>query len=92
MHDRFKRNYSSSCGYPHPSTDIKILSDDNEELGIGECGEICAKGPQVMEGYWGLEEETKAAFTEDGFFKTGDMGCIKEDGELYLVDRKKRHD
>ncbi len=89
MHDRFRKGYSSSVGLPHPSTDIKILSDKNEELGIGEIGEVCAKGPQVMKGYWDLEQETKDAFTKDGYFKTGDMGYIGINGELYLVDRKK---
>ena len=89
MHDRFRKGYSSSVGLPHASTDIKILSDKNEELAIGEIGEVCAKGPQVMKGYWDLEKETKDAFTEDGYFKTGDMGYIGINGELYLVDRKK---
>ena len=88
-HDRFRKGYTSSVGLPYASTDIKILSDKNEELGIGEVGEICVKGPQVMKGYWGLKEETENAFTEDGYFRTGDIGYVGENGELYLVDRKK---
>ena len=65
------------------------LNDKNEELDVGGTGEICVKGPQVMKGYWDLEEETEKAFTEDGYFRTGDIGYIGKDGELYLVDRKK---
>jgi long-chain acyl-CoA synthetase len=89
MQDRFKDDFSTSCGLPYASTDIKILSDESKELEIGKCGEICVKGPQVMKGYWQLEEETHKVFTKDGFFKTGDMGYLGHDGEIYLVDRKK---
>ncbi|MEE2743712.1 MAG: AMP-binding protein [Bdellovibrionota bacterium] len=88
-HDRFRKGYTSSVGLPYASTDIKILSDKNEELDVGGTGEICVKGPQVMKGYWDLEEETEKAFTEDGYFRTGDIGYIGKDGELYIVDRKK---
>jgi len=89
MHDKFKTDFSPSSGYPYASTDIQILDENNKELDFEECGEICVKGPQVMTGYWELEEDSKQAFTKDGFFRTGDMGYIGKDGELYIVDRKK---
>jgi long-chain acyl-CoA synthetase len=89
MHDKFKTDFSPSSGYPYASTDIQILDENDKELSFEECGEICVKGPQVMTGYWELEEESKQAFTKDSFFRTGDMGYIGNDGELYIVDRKK---
>lgn len=82
-------SFTGSCGMPVPSTDIKLLDDDDNEVAIGERGEICAAGPQVMQGYWNKPEANKDAFTEDGYFRTGDIGEFDENGLLYIVDRKK---
>jgi long-chain acyl-CoA synthetase len=81
--------FSGTTGLPMPSTDIKLLDDDGREVGIGEAGEICAKGPQVMTGYWEKPEANAAAFTADGYFRTGDVGVFDEKGFLKIVDRKK---
>lgn len=78
-----------TVGVPTPSTDFKILDDDNVELGIGEAGEICVKGPQVMSGYWRREETHHEFFTDDDYFRTGDIGVFDETGTLKIVDRKK---
>ena len=72
-----------------PPTDIKLLDDEGREVAIGEPGEICAKGPQVMSGYWEKPEANEAAFTADGYFRTGDIGTFDERGFLKIVDRKK---
>ena len=77
-----------TIGLPAPSTDIKILDDMGKEVPVGESGEICAKGPQVMKGYWEKPEETDNVFI-NGYFKTGDIGFIDEDGFVKIVDRKK---
>ena len=81
--------FSGTTGLPMPSTDIKLLNDDGREVGFGEAGEICAKGPQVMTGYWEKPEANAAAFTADGYFRTGDIGVFDEKGFLKIVDRKK---
>src|SRR5258705_9604198 len=81
--------FSGTTGLPMPSTDIKLLDDDGREVGIGEAGEICARGPQVMTGYWEKPEANAAAFTADGYFRTGDVGVFDEKGFLKIVDRKK---
>lgn len=78
-----------TIGLPLPSTDIKIILEDGSEAKDGEDGEICIKGPHVMKGYWNRPEETKNAFTEDGWFKTGDMARHVGDGFFKIVDRKK---
>lgn len=78
-----------TIGLPLPSTDIIIADDDGKEVPIGQPGEIYAKGPQVMPGYWQKEEETKQVFSADGWFKTGDIGILDEDGYIRIVDRKK---
>lgn len=75
-------------GVPVPSTHIKILDDDGNEVPVGERGELCAKGPQVMQGYWQNEEATKNCFAGD-YFKTGDIAVMDEDGFFKIVDRKK---
>jgi long-chain acyl-CoA synthetase len=77
-----------TIGLPVPSTEIKILDDDGKEVPMGKAGEICAKGPQVMKGYWEKPEETENVFI-NGYFKTGDIGFINEDGYVKIVDRKK---
>lgn len=76
-------------GIPVPSTQLMIADDNEQEVPIGEAGEIYAKGPQVMSGYWQKEEESKNAFSKDGWFKTGDIGIMEEDGYIKIVDRKK---
>jgi len=81
--------FSTTVGLPLPSTDIKLLDEDNNEVSIGEPGEICAKGPQVMSGYWQRPDANADAFTPDGYFRTGDVGVFDERGFLKIVDRKK---
>ena len=82
-------NFTGSIGYPVPNTFISIRDDDGKEVPIGQPGEICAKGPQVMAGYWNRPDETAKVMTADGFFKTGDIGVMNEMGEFKIVDRKK---
>ncbi len=81
--------FSGSIGIPVPSTYISIRDDDGNELPLGEAGEICAKGPQVMAGYWNRPEETAQVMTADGYFRTGDIGVMSPDGYIKIVDRKK---
>ena len=81
--------FTATTGLPVPSTDIKLLDDDGNEVAVGESGEICAKGPQVMRGYWEKPEANAAAFTADGYFRTGDVGMFDQRGLLKIVDRKK---
>jgi long-chain acyl-CoA synthetase len=83
------KEYSGSIGLPMPSTDVSIRDDDNQELKVGEVGELCFKGPQVMRGYWNRPDETAKVLTSDGWLRTGDMGRIDARGYLYIVDRKK---
>ncbi|SFN19371.1 AMP-binding protein [Variovorax sp. OV329] len=81
--------FTGTTGLPLPSTDIKLLGDEDEEVPVGQPGEICAKGPQVMGGYWQKPEANAAAFTDDGYFRTGDVGVFDAKGFLKIVDRKK---
>jgi long-chain acyl-CoA synthetase len=81
--------FSATVGLPLPSTDIKLLDADDKEAPLGEPGEVCAKGPQVMKGYWQKPEANAAAFTPDGYFRTGDIGVFDENRFLRIVDRKK---
>ena len=74
---------------PVPSTDVAILDDGGRELAPGETGEICVRGPQVMRGYWNAPAQTAAAFTADGWLKTGDMGRMVQRGYVEFADRKK---
>lgn len=78
-----------TIGLPLPSTDVKIILEDGSEAKDGEDGEICIKGPQVMQGYYNRPEETKNSFTDDGWLKTGDMARHVGDGFFKIVDRKK---
>jgi len=78
-----------TIGLPIPATIVKTIDDDGNETPLGEPGELCVKGPQVMRGYWQRPEDTRKAFTEDGFLKTGDIALIQEDGYIRIVDRKK---
>ncbi|UXX79999.1 AMP-binding protein [Reichenbachiella carrageenanivorans] len=77
-----------TIGLPIPSTEIKMLDDDGNEVAQGEPGELCAKGPQVMKGYWNRPEDT-AQVMDGEWFKTGDIATIDSDGFIRIVDRKK---
>jgi long-chain acyl-CoA synthetase len=80
-----------SCGIPVPGIELKFIDVANPEraVALGERGEICVKGPNVMKGYWKQPEATANAMTADGFFRTGDVGYMDEDGYVYIVDRTK---
>ena len=80
-----------SCGIPLPGIIIKMYDMDSstQEMPLGEVGELCIKGPNVMKGYWQNPEETAAAFNADGYFRTGDTGYMDEDGYVFIVDRMK---
>jgi long-chain acyl-CoA synthetase len=81
--------FSGTIGLPVPSTWLSIRDDDGNEVPLGTAGEICAKGPQVMAGYWNRPEETANVMTADGYFRTGDIGVMDERGYTKIVDRKK---
>ena len=81
--------YNGSIGLPLPNTDISLRDEEGNEVALGETGEICAKGPQVMAGYWNDPETTAAVMTDDGYFKTGDLATADEQGFFRVVDRKK---
>jgi long-chain acyl-CoA synthetase len=81
--------FTNSIGVPVPSTDVSIRDDENREMPVGEPGELCVKGPQVMQGYWRQPEATAAVMTEDGYFRTGDIALMTEEGFFRIVDRKK---
>ncbi|WP_150913290.1 AMP-binding protein [Marinobacter halotolerans] len=78
-----------TIGLPIADTLVKTIDDDGNETPIGEPGELCVKGPQVMRGYWQRPEDTQKSFTEDGYLQTGDVALIQEDGYIRIVDRKK---
>jgi long-chain acyl-CoA synthetase len=81
--------FSGSIGIPVSSTYLSLRDDDGNEVPLGQPGEICAKGPQVMVGYWNRPEETAKVMTPDGYFRTGDIGVMTPDGYTKIVDRKK---
>ncbi|WP_439273788.1 long-chain-fatty-acid--CoA ligase [Pseudochrobactrum sp. HB0163] len=81
--------FSGTIGLPVPGSDVAIRDDDGNNVPLGEVGEICVRGPQVMKGYWNRPEETAKAILPDGFFRTGDMGFMNEKGFTKIVDRKK---
>jgi long-chain acyl-CoA synthetase len=81
--------YNGSIGLPAPSTQIQVRGDDGQVLPQGETGELFAKGPQVMLGYWQRPEETTKVIDKDGWLATGDIGYMDEKGFFYIVDRKK---
>jgi long-chain acyl-CoA synthetase len=81
--------YNGSIGLPIPSTEISIRDENNQELPYGERGELCIRGPQVMPGYWQRPEETAAAIDEDGWFHSGDIATMNEEGFINIVDRLK---
>ena len=82
-------DFNGTTGLPLPGTDIKLLDESGAEAGPGQSGEVCVKGPQVMRGYWNQPEANAAAFTADGYFRTGDIGELTDEGFLKIVDRKK---
>ncbi|WOD17623.1 long-chain fatty acid--CoA ligase [Paraburkholderia kirstenboschensis] len=81
--------YSGTIGLPLPSTEVSIRDDEGNEVPLGQPGEICIRGPQVMAGYWNRPDETAKVMTSDGFFKSGDVGFMNEQGFVKIVDRKK---
>jgi acyl-CoA synthetase (AMP-forming)/AMP-acid ligase II len=81
--------FSGNIGLPLPSIDIAIKDDDGNSLAVGESGEICIRGPNVMRGYYNQPEENSKAFTADGFMRTGDVGIMDPQGYTRIVDRKK---
>jgi long-chain acyl-CoA synthetase len=81
--------WTGTIGLPLPSTDISIRDEQGHEQPLGEQGEVCARGPQVMAGYWRRPDETAQAMTTDGFFRTGDIGVMDSQGRVRIVDRKK---
>ncbi len=81
--------FSGTIGFPVPSTDVQLRDAEGKPVAPGEAGEICAKGPQVMQGYWNRPDETAKVMTADGFFRTGDVGVQLPDGTFKIVDRLK---
>ena len=81
--------WSGQIGVPVPSTDAAILDDDGCAVGLGEVGEICLRGPQVMKGYWNRPDEDAKIFTDNGWMRTGDMGVMDAHGGIRITDRKK---
>ena len=84
-----RTSFSGTIGLPLPSIEVAIKDDDGKSLQQGESGEICIRGPNVMVGYYKQEDETRKAFTPDGFMRTGDIGIMDEEGYFRIVDRKK---
>jgi long-chain acyl-CoA synthetase len=83
------REYNGTIGLPFPNTEIQILDDAGQPVPLGQPGEIAIRGPQVMAGYWNRPDETEKVMTPDGFFKSGDIGIMDENGYIRIVDRKK---
>jgi long-chain acyl-CoA synthetase len=81
--------WTGTIGLPLPSTEMSIRDEEGREVPLGEQGEICARGPQIMAGYWNSPAETAKAMTADGFFRTGDIGVMDDQGRVRIVDRKK---
>ena len=81
--------FTSHVGLPVSGTELMILGEDGKEVPLGQLGEICIRGPQVMTQYWNMPEETRNAFTADGYFRSGDIGTMNADGYVKIIDRKK---
>jgi len=81
--------FLSSIGIPWPSTDVSLRDEDGREVTVGEEGELCARGPQVMKGYWRRDDATAQVMTDDGYFRTGDIAVMEPNGFFRIVDRKK---
>ncbi|MGH8690673.1 MAG: long-chain-fatty-acid--CoA ligase [Burkholderiales bacterium] len=83
------KDYSGSIGLPMPSTEVVLRDDNDKDVALGQPGEICIRGPQVMKGYWQRPDETAKVLGKDGFLHTGDIGVMDEKGFVRIVDRKK---
>ncbi len=83
------KEYSGSIGLPIPSTEVAIRDEEGRDLPLGEAGELCVRGPQVMKGYWNRPEETAKVIMADGFLRTGDVAVMDEKGFIRIIDRKK---
>ena len=83
------QEFNHAIGLPVSSTEVSIRDDEGVEVGVGQPGELCVKGPQVMAGYWNRPDETAKVMTADGFLRTGDVATIDPDGFVRIVDRKK---
>jgi len=83
------QGFTGHVGLPVPGTEVVILGDDDVALPLGQAGEICIKGPQVMTEYWNMPEETRNVFTSDGYFRSGDIGYMDDQGYVKIIDRKK---
>jgi long-chain acyl-CoA synthetase len=83
------QEFTGTIGLPVPSTEIAIRDDEGNDVPLGQPGEICIRGPQVMAGYWNRPDETQLVMTSDGFFRSGDVGIMDERGYVKIVDRKK---
>ena len=84
-----QQEFTGAIGLPLPSTEVSVRDDDGNEVGFDTPGELCVRGPQVMQGYWNRPEETAEVLSEDGWLRTGDVATIDEGGQLRIVDRKK---
>ncbi|MCQ8278626.1 AMP-binding protein [Acetobacteraceae bacterium KSS8] len=84
-----KMGFTGKVGFPVPSTEVRMRRPDGSWCGIGEAGELCVRGPQVMQGYWNRPDETAKVMIGDGWLATGDIGVMDENGEIKLVDRIK---
>ena len=87
--NRVERAKLGSIGTPIPGVEFKLVNDDGSETAVGEVGEICIRGHNVMKGYWNRAEATAEAIDPDGWFHSGDIGKVDDDGFYYIVDRKK---
>jgi long-chain acyl-CoA synthetase len=85
----YLKHFNGSIGLPISSTEAQIFDDHGNEMAVGKTGEICIRGPQVMEGYWQNPEETENVMLPGGWFRTGDIGRMDENGFFYIEDRKK---
>ncbi len=83
------KDYSGSIGLPMPSTEVVLRDDNGKDVALGQPGEICIRGPQVMKGYWQRPDETAKVLSADGFLMTGDVGIMDDKGFVRIVDRKK---
>ena len=83
------QSFTGHVGLPVPGTEVVILGDGDVTLPLGQAGEICIKGPQVMTEYWNMPEETRNVFTSDGYFRSGDIGFMDDQGYVKIIDRKK---
>lgn len=83
------KNFNGMIGLPIPSTEVSIQDNDWNQMPIGESGEICVRGPQVMQGYWQRPKETANVLSSDGWLHTGDVGIMNDEGFVKIVDRKK---